>query len=654
MDHGPTWGHRRRLAALTLVLATAGAALAGSSVAGRAAGGCPAPALSPSTFEIDGNLTADCAGAIDWSSLTPSTTQAAVPDVAVGVDRPSGTSDDSFGMGAKENSTSVGIVTGSIPPNKNDLTRFYVSSESVSNTPFLYLAWERAVNIGSADMDFEIDQHPQPAFTPGATVTLNRTPGDLLVLFEFSGSGTPMIQVATWQGSAWGPTTTLSAGSGALAAVNTGTVPDPLNGGASLTTGLFGEAAINLQTVFGGQCENFSNAYVKARTSGNSFGSELKDFIAPIPVSVESCVTPPVTTRQSPASGTVGSTLFGDSATLSQVAGSVAGEPVTFRLFGPFPSSTSTFDCTTSPATSPSLVATETGTLTQASGSSTATASFTSSNALTQVGTYFWVAYYGGDTPTGKNLASQGGCTDEPITVAQATPSISSTATEPAAGITVGTTATISDSATLRSAFQPTGSVSFSLNGPFTGGGTPSCTSSNQVISGVTGAVSGGTASTGDQSFSPTAAGTYYWVATYPGDTDNQAAGPTGCGDPDEAITVSPATPVIESTILLGDSVQLSTAVTGAGSPSGSVTFSLYGPFTDPSAISCGGTALSAQTVALASDGTASTSTPVAVAPGVYAWQVAYTSTNPNFGPATTTCTAEQASVTYQSPSPIH
>src|SRR5262245_5358964 len=77
--------------------------------------------LSGSTFEgNDGNLEVDNPGNTDWANA---------PGRVVGLDKPSGKTDNSFGQGTKEDDPSVSVVTGSIPPNKNDLTRFYVGSE---------------------------------------------------------------------------------------------------------------------------------------------------------------------------------------------------------------------------------------------------------------------------------------------------------------------------------------------------------------------------------------------------------------------------------------------------------------------------------------------------------------------------------------------
>lgn len=114
--------------------------------------------LAPSTFEgNDGNLAVDTAGNNDWNNVAGKQT---------GIDLLSGRTDNSLGQGTKEDNPAVAIVTGSIPPNKNDLTKFYEASEQIGDDIFLYLGWERLVNIGNANLDFEINQAVTAGFTP--------------------------------------------------------------------------------------------------------------------------------------------------------------------------------------------------------------------------------------------------------------------------------------------------------------------------------------------------------------------------------------------------------------------------------------------------------------------------------------------------------
>jgi hypothetical protein len=317
---GSTGSRRRRtwlalgtVAALTLL------AIPGTSFAN----------LTGSTFEgNDGNLVVNTAGNTDWANA---------PNRVVGLDQPSGSTDNSFGQGTKEDNVNATVVTGSIPPNKNDLTRFYVGSEFASGSNFLYLAWERAVNIGNANLDLELNQNATAGFTGTTTgpVTLNRTAGDILITYDFSGSGTPTLGLLKWVTSGptsqcfssnslpcWGNRVNLSAAGSAEGAVNTGTVTDPVppNAPRTLTTGLFGEAAVNLTAagVFpAGTCEAFGSTFLKSRAS-SSFGAEVKDFIAPQPVNISNCGTVNIHKQDDIAAPLAGAvfTLFADNAPL--------------------------------------------------------------------------------------------------------------------------------------------------------------------------------------------------------------------------------------------------------------------------------------------------------------------------------------------------
>src|SRR5215211_5592275 len=100
--------------------------------------------LAGSSFEgNDGNLVVNTTGNTDWANA---------PNRVRGDDLASGANDNSFGGGTKEDDPNVNVVTGSIPPQKSDLTRFYVASDFASNSNFLYLAWQRTNVLGSANM----------------------------------------------------------------------------------------------------------------------------------------------------------------------------------------------------------------------------------------------------------------------------------------------------------------------------------------------------------------------------------------------------------------------------------------------------------------------------------------------------------------------
>ncbi len=254
--------------------------------------------LTGSTFEGgDGNLVVNTAGNTDWAN---------VAGLSAGVDTPSGTSDNSFGQGTKEDNAAVTVVTGSIPPNKSDLTRFYEASETVGGQTLLYLAWERSNVLGSANMDFEINQAVTPGLGTAGPHTINRTAGDLLVTYDFTNGGSvPVLGLLTWVTSGpttqcfssnslpcWGNHVTLNS-TNSEGAINTATVTDPIppNAPRSLVANTFGEAAINLtgSGVFApGVCKAFGSTFLKSRSSA-SFTAEVKDFVAPVPVNISNC-----------------------------------------------------------------------------------------------------------------------------------------------------------------------------------------------------------------------------------------------------------------------------------------------------------------------------------------------------------------------------
>ncbi len=251
--------------------------------------------LAGSTFEgNDGNLVVNTAGNTDWVNA---------PNRVRGDDLASGSTDNAFGQGTKEDDANVTVVTGSIPPQKSNLTRFYVANEFASNSNYLYLAWERSNVLGSANMDFEINQAAQPNLTTTGPKTLNRTAGDVLITFDFGGSGNPVLGLLKWVTTGptsqcfssnalpcWGNRVNLSAAGFAEGAVNSVTVTDPI-ANVSLPAGTFGEAAVNLTAagVFPpGTCEAFGSAFLKSRWSA-PFPAEVKDFIAPQPVNISNC-----------------------------------------------------------------------------------------------------------------------------------------------------------------------------------------------------------------------------------------------------------------------------------------------------------------------------------------------------------------------------
>jgi len=251
--------------------------------------------LAGSNFEIDddANLKVDHTAppSLDWANVTEVRATDAV----------NGTGDDSYAGGVKEDTVCPGETTDSIPPNKSDLLSFHVYEEAGTggHPGFLNLAWSRVSEpSGTTLMDFEFNQSSTPC-TSGPNVI--RTAGDLLIEYAIDqGGAVATITGRFWTGSAWGPTTLLTAnnplcGNAPCAAgtINTSPIPaaesDGLITSGSKQARTFGEAQIDLRLIFqSDKCASFGSAMLKSRSS-DAFNSQLKDFVAPVGIDLQNC-----------------------------------------------------------------------------------------------------------------------------------------------------------------------------------------------------------------------------------------------------------------------------------------------------------------------------------------------------------------------------
>jgi hypothetical protein len=565
--------------------------------------------LAGSTFEgSDGNLVVNTAGNTDWANA---------PSRVVGLDQASGSTDNAFGQGTKEDNAAVTVVTGSIPPNKNDLSRFYVASESAGGSNFLYLAWERLVNIGSANLDLEINQNVTAGFTGTSTgpVTLNRTAGDLLVSYDFGGSGTPTLGLLRWVTTGatsqcyasnslpcWGNRQNLTALGDAEGAVNTATVTDPVPPAAprTLTTGLFGEAAINLTAagVFpANTCTAFGSTFLKSRSSA-SFGAEVKDFIAPQPVNISNCGTINIHKVTENGDASFGYTTTGG---LSPATFSLSNGGT--RTYGPGTVLSGSYSVTEStlPAgwTFKNLVCTATG----------------SGTSVTPSGTTASITMAGGGIVD---------CTYTNHT--KVSPRIATLLSQTAANIGDS----ITDSSTLSGATSDAGgTVTYSAYA-----GANTCTGTDLLNSTVT--VTNGTVPNSG-AFIPTAAGSYSFQAVYSGDTNNNGASSV-CSTEQLLVKANPSisTTLSATSVPVGSTVHDSATLSGATSDAGgTVTYTVYTNSTCSLGARDAGTKPVTNGVVPDSNGLAFTST------GTFYWQAVYSGDTKNNG-ATSACTDEQ------------
>ena len=266
--------------------------------------------LSGSNFEIDSdaNLKVDHAAppSEDWANVPQGDGEGFENRQS---DAPSGSGDDAFGQGAKEDTPVPSVVSGSIPPNKSDLKQFGVYLENTAlDERYLHMYWTRVQDpSGTTNMDFEFNQ--------SGTLTANgvtpvRTYRDMLIQYDLSNGGTvPTLFLSFWEDGTdggtsadceasnklpcWGEKIDLSSALLATGSINLTAIPSgEADGLGALSARTFGEASIDfgeVATAMGTNvCLSFGSVYLKSRSS-DSFTSALKDFIAPKTTNVSNC-----------------------------------------------------------------------------------------------------------------------------------------------------------------------------------------------------------------------------------------------------------------------------------------------------------------------------------------------------------------------------
>lgn len=284
----------RRRHSRTFAVGAAAALAVTAVVAAPALANHGLASLPGSNFEIDtnANLKVDhAAPSIDWASVA----EVRQPDL------PTGSGDDSFGQGSKEDTAVPTVVDGSIPPNKSDLLNFGLYLEEAAAGDFLHLFWHRVQEpSGTTNMDFEFNKSETLSANG---VTPVRSAGDLLIQYDLAQGGTnPQLFLSTWvtTGSSsqceasnsvpcWSDRINLSASGDATGSINTSAIPAAESDGlGNVSPRTFGEATVDFDKLGGTGCVAFGSAYLKSRSS-DSFTAALKDFIAPTSTGLNNC-----------------------------------------------------------------------------------------------------------------------------------------------------------------------------------------------------------------------------------------------------------------------------------------------------------------------------------------------------------------------------
>ena len=308
-------------------------------------GTASATVASASGFEdADANLAP--ATATDWNSFAPvgwtgtapyqtgASTNGVTGWQFTGItDATVSSTDTGFAGGVKQDLNCPSVI-GTKSPNKADLQSIYLASTVKGGSTYLMLAWERIKqNSTSADahIAFEFNQN-QASDSAGANYSpcgaghgglANRSAGDMLVVYDFTGGGNPTISLSTWVTSGacqvssdssangcWGPQQNLTTTGFAEGAVdqtpNAFPVSDSLatgswlksSGALSVGQSQFGEAGIDLTGagIFTtGTCHSFGTAWGVSRSSGSSSTAQMEDLVGPGTFDLSNCATVNVT-----------------------------------------------------------------------------------------------------------------------------------------------------------------------------------------------------------------------------------------------------------------------------------------------------------------------------------------------------------------------
>jgi hypothetical protein len=529
-------------------------------------------------------------------------------------------------------------------PDKDNLLHSFAARYTTSEGEVLFFGSDRLDNSGDAQQGFWFFQNSiglgNNSVGGGSGFSGVHKDGDVLVVTDFSNGGaTSTITVYAWDHTCKKTTGTTVGTCGdanlrikgtstnancASAAANDQfcgivnptdgtTAPWPYtdkSGNSTYLQGEFFEGGVNLTALgLGDRC--FSSVASESRSS-TSTTATLKDFVLGGFGTCGSSVTSQQSISGGSASIGSGSVPASDSATVTVTGVTTWSGSVQFSLRGPIGAANE--------------VSTNIGSPVPVSNTTPTVSSATAT--VTAAGDYCWSAHFSSSTngvPDGNDNGD-----NECFTITPVTPSLATTAG--AGPVVLGNP--ISDTATLMGtsnkpgtpAINPTtaggsagGTITFTAYGP-NNCTTVAFTSSAVPVS--------GDGTYGPVSFTPTAIGTYHWVATYSGDSPNTngTSHNSDCSDTGEDVTVIsvPSSMTSAQSFIPNDSATISASQ--GGNLSGSVSFDVY------ESADCSGTSIYHQdaTVSGASPRTVSTTnTAVSTTAANVSWKLSYTSNNP-------------------------
>jgi hypothetical protein len=298
-----------RLGAATIAALLAFAAPVGASTT-------EAP-LAGTTFQAGDGDQVGAGDLRDWATVAPSPGVTTVPD-------PPTAGPNMFGEGSKEEEPGAWTLVGREPSNKFDFLAAWARPESGARED-LFLAFRRDSPNGNTYLTFELNQDARRWDNDGSAATPAvpcRQDGDVLLSYEIEPGGTSepdpvTVRLYRWHESTADPATgcsrtgTMTGG----AVLNSPLAGHPLAQGAinddgpianhldtdgdgeadtpTFGRGTFGEAGLNVTAAAGElglDCAAFRQVQLHSRASV-SITSAVKDYVAPVPLDVDTCRT---------------------------------------------------------------------------------------------------------------------------------------------------------------------------------------------------------------------------------------------------------------------------------------------------------------------------------------------------------------------------
>ena len=169
----------------------------------------------------------------------------------------------------------------------------------VNGDAYFFAGAERVITNGSTRTSTSsLNRKPFKTWANGVSKP-NRSVGDVIIPIDFENGGVqPVVRIYKVTGvtdSANGQVVTvgpdISTTSDIRSATNFVDLPDQGGGGVNAVPAFgFAELSINLSAIgINTSCPGLANGFVRSRSGGDPFSSELKDFVTPFPIDLNNC-----------------------------------------------------------------------------------------------------------------------------------------------------------------------------------------------------------------------------------------------------------------------------------------------------------------------------------------------------------------------------